>query len=109
MDDVEFKAICHLLFGDAHSWGAEEAANWLDVNPRTVRRWAAGEMPVPAGVQALLRKEIAWDLVRGAYRLEAPFFKVINDALKALEEKRFVLTADDQGKTHLVASGTVPA
>lgn len=47
----EFRAICVARFGDG--WQSKLAAV-LRVNPRTVRRWAAGAVPIPTAVVAFL-------------------------------------------------------
>lgn len=44
-------------------WKAE-LARALDINPRTVYRWASGEIPVPSWVRVALRG-IESDLKRG--------------------------------------------
>ena len=35
------------------------AGRWLDVDPRTSRRWASGDVPVPESVAKLLRLAVA--------------------------------------------------
>lgn len=48
---AEFRAAGLALFGPG--WPAKMAA-WLKVNPRTVRRWADGEAPIPMKIEAAL-------------------------------------------------------
>lgn len=54
----EFRAACSLLWGGPDSWGAEAAAEHLQVNARNVYYWAAGRKPVPHGVAAELGSEM---------------------------------------------------
>ncbi len=51
MNLSEFRAICIARFGSA--WQTK-LAHHLGVNPRTVRRWAAGEVEVPPAVRAAM-------------------------------------------------------
>ncbi len=51
MNPEELKETCLEQFGAG--WQSK-LARFLEVNPRTVRRWAAGEWPVPTKVALLL-------------------------------------------------------
>jgi transcriptional regulator with XRE-family HTH domain len=42
----------------AHGMPQRQAARILGVNPRTVRRWCAGKIPVPTEVLGRLRKRL---------------------------------------------------
>jgi hypothetical protein len=57
MTDIELlEETAAALFGPL--WQSE-LARALDVAPRTVRRWAAGDTPVPPGIWADLQEIIA--------------------------------------------------
>ena len=47
----EFRSVCVVRYGKG--WQTK-LAHHLGVNPRTVRRWASGEVPVPPAVSAQL-------------------------------------------------------
>jgi len=47
----EFRAICIARFGEG--WQTKLALS-LGVNPRTVRRWSSGDVPIPPAVAAQL-------------------------------------------------------
>ena len=53
MTSSEMRGIGHELFGD-HWQGT--LARALDVNPRTIRRWASGEIEIPDAVADEIRK-----------------------------------------------------
>ena len=44
-------------------WSAQTAADRLDIDPRTVRRWISGQMEPPAGILAYLARLA--DLIEG--------------------------------------------
>ena len=48
-----FRAACLARFG--YGWQSK-FARWAKINPRTVRKWVAGENPIPGWVAVLLRE-----------------------------------------------------
>lgn len=70
----ELATICGAMFGDF--WQAE-LARWLPCDPRTARRWAAGERGIPLDITKRLRDEFGrrrWD------KLLAQVDQIVKDA-----------------------------
>ncbi|MDE0174217.1 MAG: hypothetical protein OYH76_01670 [Defluviicoccus sp.] len=61
MTSSELSAICLSLWGE--HWQAE-LARFLDVNPRSVRRWASGDVTVPDSIAEELKQQLNINLPR---------------------------------------------
>ena len=61
MTSSELSAICLSLWGER--WQAD-LARFLDVNPRSVRRWASGDVPVPDRIGEQLTRHLNINLPR---------------------------------------------
>lgn len=58
MTSAELAAMCLAIWG--HNWQGP-LARALNVNDRTIRRWASGEVPIPDRVETELRRVIGAD------------------------------------------------
>lgn len=78
MTPEEFSAICLSRYG--YGWQTR-LANEISVNPRTVRRWASGEMEVPPAVAAAIQ-------ARPAIAIDYPDEWILADSAASAEEER---------------------